>query len=89
MEGAHMLGKPKFSCYKFKQLIFNNASSFKGTDYFINEDYSKETVAIRKEKWKGVKQIREQDKYSVLFYDKMVWGEKRSRMFFPFLQYDI
>lgn len=60
MEGAHMLGKPKndgprtvvakSSCYKFKQLIFNNASSFKGTDYFINEGYSKETVAIRKEK---------------------------------------
>lgn len=48
MERAHMLGKPKVSRYKFKQLIFNNASSFKGTDYFINEDYSRETVAIRK-----------------------------------------
>ena len=60
MELAHRISKPKndgpkiigakFSSYKLKQLKLNNASSLKGTDYFINEDYSKETVAIRKEK---------------------------------------
>ena len=32
------------------QWILTNVSSLKGTDFFINDGYSKETVAIRKEK---------------------------------------
>ena len=62
-------------------MILNNASSFKGTNRFINEDYSKETVAIKKEKWKKIKQLQEQGKDAVLVYSKVVTREK-SRILF-------
>ena len=78
IERAHRTGKPKhdgprtvaakFSSYKIKQLVVNNVSSLKIIDYFINEDYSKDTAQerkmIRKEKWKKVKELQEQGKYA-------------------------
>ena len=57
----------KFGSYKIKQWIFNNASSLKGKDYFINKVYSKEKAAIRKEKWKEVKQLWEQGNMQSFF----------------------
>ena len=38
----------------------------------INEDYSKETLEIRKEKWKEVKELRKNGTYAILVYDKVV-----------------
>ena len=79
---AQKLGKPKddgqetiiakFGRHKFKQLILSNAISLKGAGFFINEDYCKEIVKIRKAKWKEVKQLQEQAKYAVLVYDRVV-----------------
>ena len=40
----------------------------KGQNIYINEDFSKETMDIRKEKWKSVKSLRSQGKYAVLFW---------------------
>ena len=39
---------------------------------YINEDFSKETMDIRKEKWKSVKSLRSPGKYAILGYDKIV-----------------
>ena len=35
------------------------------------EDYSKETLKIRKEKWKEVKELRKNGTYAILVYDKV------------------
>lgn len=63
IEQVHRIGKPKddyprtivnIISYKHKQLITSNVSSLTGTGFFINDDYSKEAVVIRKKKWKEV-----------------------------------
>ena len=66
----------KFSSFKAKELILKKANQLKGTGYYINEDFSKETLEMRKENWKKVKQLRENGKYAVLVYDKVVWRER-------------
>ena len=38
----------KFSSYKTKELILKNARQLKDTGYYINEDFSRETVEIRR-----------------------------------------
>ena len=48
----------KFSSYKTKEMILKNARKLKGTCYYINEDFSKENVEIRKENWKKVKELK-------------------------------
>ena len=68
----------KFSSYKTKETILKNARKLKDTGYYINEDFSKETVEIRKENWKKVKELRKNGKYAILVYDKVLWREKRS-----------
>ena len=45
--GLHKIGVlgtlcQQFSSHKFKQLILRNVNSLKETDFFVNEDYSKE-----------------------------------------------
>ena len=59
-------------------MILKNARKLKGTSYYINEGFSKETVENIKENWKKVKELRKNDKYAILVYDKVFWGEKRS-----------
>ena len=54
-----------------------------------DENCSKETAAIRKEKWKKVKQLRDQDKYAIFVYDGWCREEKRRILFPSFLQWDI
>ena len=66
----------KFSSYKTKELILKKANQLKGTGYYINEDFSKETLETRKENWKKVKKLRESGKYAVLVYNKVVWKER-------------
>ena len=61
-----------------KKLILKNAWKLKDTGYYINEDFSKETVEIWKENWKKVKELRKNGKYAILVYDKVFWREKRS-----------
>ena len=39
--------------------------------HYINEYFSKETVEIRKENWKKVKELRNDGKYVILVYDKV------------------
>ena len=48
----------KFSSYKTKEMIVKNARKLKDTGYYINEEFSKETLETRKENWKKVKVLR-------------------------------
>ena len=82
IERAHRVGSTsntlprtvvaKFSTFKGKQLVLSAAKSLKGQNIYINEDFSEETMGIRKEKWKSVKSLRSQGKYAILVYDKIV-----------------
>ena len=48
----------KFSSDKTKEMIAKNARKLKDTGYYINEEFSKETVETTKENWKKVKVLR-------------------------------
>ena len=52
-------------------MILKNARKLKDTGYYKNEDFLKETVEIRKENWKKVKELRKNGKYAILVYDKV------------------
>ena len=62
----------KFSSYKDKQAILSVVKKLKGKDKCINEDYSKETLEIRKENLQTVKRLRSQGTYAYLVYDLIV-----------------
>ena len=54
------------------------ASTLKGTGYFKNQDFTKEILIKRKENLKKLNEMRDEGKYAVLFYKKVVWREKIS-----------
>ena len=54
----------KLANYKDKSMIFRNVHKLKGSDIFINEDFSKQTTDLRKE----AKQIRPESKIAYLNY---------------------
>ena len=62
----------KLASFKDKLKIISEPRKLKGTNISINEDYSEETLEIRKEKWKEVKELRKNGKYAILVYDKVV-----------------
>ena len=82
LERAHRVGNKgknnkrtivlKLASFKDKLKIISEARKLKGTNISINEDYSKETLEIRKEKWKEVKELRKNGTYVILVYDKVV-----------------
>ena len=72
IEMAHRVGEKlndkervivvQFLFYKDKTNILRNCKKLKGTKFSIFEDFSKETMQIRKEKWKKVLANRKQGK---------------------------
>ena len=82
IERAHRVGNTnnisprtvvaKFSSFKGKQIVLSVAKKLKGQNIYINKDFFKETMDIRKEKWKSVKLLRSQGKHAILVYDKTV-----------------
>ena len=62
----------KFPSFKGKQIVLSAAKKLKGQNIYVNEYFSKETMDIRKEKWKSVKSMRSQGKYAISVYDKIV-----------------
>ena len=56
----------KLAYYKNKSMILRNDHKLKGSDIFINEDFSKQTTDLRKELWRGVKQLRSEGKIAYL-----------------------
>ena len=70
-------GKPRtivccFLNYKDKTNILKNAKKLKGKNIFINEDFSHETMELRKELWEKVKKHREEGKIAYLHYRTIV-----------------
>lgn len=89
IERAHRLGPNrenktrtvifKLLNYKEKTEILEAAKKVQPKDIFINEDFSDETMAIRKELWKDVKKARENNKFAVLNYDRIIVREFRRK----------
>ena len=89
IERAHRTGKTKSDRqkertivlkvldYKDKVTILKNARKLKGTGIFINEDYSRETMELRKKLWSGVLRLRQEGKFAVLQYDRIVQHDFR------------
>ena len=79
--GLHRNGKRrtviiKLLDYKDKVEVLKNAKNLRNMGFYINEDFSNETMAIRKQQWNDVKQLRMQGKLSVLKYDRIYCREK-------------
>ena len=75
--GRHREGKPravaaKFLNYNDKSEILRNCKKLKGTEFCVYEDFSKDTVNIRKELWKTVLANRKEGKVSYLNYRSVV-----------------
>ena len=58
--------------FKDKKLILKNANKLKGTNIFIDENYSFETMEYRKQLWYEVKYIRSQGNIAYLNYRSIV-----------------
>ena len=61
----------KLANYKDKSMILRNVK-LKGSNIFINEDFSKQTTDLRKELWREVKQLRSEGKIAYLNYRTVV-----------------
>ena len=65
--------------YKEKKEIMKRAFKLKDTGFSIREDYSKETISIRKKLSEEVNNLRKKGKYAVLKYDKIVTHDFRPK----------
>ena len=59
-----------------KAKIIKNSLRLKGTSYYVNEDFSKETLVYRKELWEKVKALRKEGKIVYLSYESIVVRER-------------
>ena len=81
IERAHRVGDKKrspcrtivakLSSFKMKKRILAEAKKRKPKGIHIYEDFSKATVEIGKKNWEKVKELRAQNKYAILVYDKI------------------
>ncbi|XP_057312049.1 uncharacterized protein LOC130652349 [Hydractinia symbiolongicarpus] len=66
--------------YKDKVNILNNSKKLKGTGIYVNEDCSTSTNQIRANLFKEMKIHRENGKYAIVLYDRLVVREfKKSK----------
>ena len=68
----------KLSSFKEKRLVINNANKRKGTNIFIDENNSFETMEYRKKLWDEVKYLRSQGHIAYLNYRWIVDKGMRS-----------
>ena len=61
--------------YKDKTNIMKTANKLKGSGIYINEDFSKETTEKRKRLWNDIKRLRDEGKFAILQYDRIVTKE--------------
>ena len=61
----------KLSSFKIKKRILAEVKKMKPKGIQAYEDFSKATVGIRKKNWEKVKELRAQNKYAILVYDKI------------------
>ena len=65
--------------YKDREEIMRRRYKLKDTNFSVKEDFSKETVEIRKKLWEQVKKLRQDGKYAVIKYDKIVSRDFKTR----------
>ena len=89
---AHRAGKSKYGkkdqprtivckllSYKDKVKVLQNCKKLKGSHIYINEDFCQATLQYRKELWKEVKRLREEeDKIAYLQYRSIVVKDKNN-----------
>ena len=73
--------RPKTVVYKLlsfvdKARIIKNSHRLKRTSYYVNEDFSKETLAYRKELWEKVKALRKEGKIAYLNYKSIIFRKR-------------
>ena len=71
----------KFLDYKEKEEVIRRRYKLKHTTYSVREDFYKETVDARKKLWDQVKKLREDRKYAVIKYVKIVTRNFQPRSF--------
>ena len=57
--------------WKVKNEVINQSNKLKDSGFFINEDFSSETLEIRKNLRREVKELRSKGKYAILKYDSI------------------
>ena len=65
--------------YKDKEEILQKAKVIRSTRYYFKEDFSNETIEIRKRLWTEVERLREEGKYAVINYDRIYSRNFRTR----------
>ena len=68
VEGKHRAIVLKLNSYKDKENILQKRKFLKGTDIYVNEDFCKDTVEVRKKLWEQVKKLRGEGKIAYLNY---------------------
>ena len=58
--------------FQDKVKIMKNCKKLRNTGIYINEDFCKETNELRKKLWEDVKRLRQDGKYAVIQYNKIV-----------------
>ena len=66
----------KLLSFVHKARILNNSHRLKGNTYYVNEDFSKETLAYWKELWEKVKALKKEDKAAHLNCKSIVVKER-------------
>ena len=62
----------KLLSFRDKSNIMKNANRLKNTGIYINEDFCKETNDIRKSLWPKVQELRKQNKYAYIQYNRII-----------------
>ena len=58
--------------FKDKSIILKIANKLKGSDVYINEDFSRNTIELRKKLWDEVRQLRSEGKFAYLNYCSII-----------------
>ena len=62
--------------FEDKETILKNSNKLKGMNIFINEDYSEETMQLRKSLFAQARVIREQGSYAKVVYNRLIVNER-------------
>ena len=65
--------------FKDKNIILKNVNKPKGSDVYINEDFSRETTELRKKLWEEVKQLRSEGKFAYLNYLSVITRDQAKK----------
>ena len=58
--------------FRDKSITLKYVNKLKGSDLYINEDFSRETTELRKKLWNEVKELRSEGKFAYLNYGSII-----------------